>query len=171
MLLTPEYPLLSPDIDPQLHLRRNDRPQPFFLVCERDCVLTQMSGRATVLFKDANVLRFALRPGDFIDVPAGTPHRIVSESESIQIRYKAPVRQDGKAQRGTATNAGRSYGPRNGTPPTNSLRDGCWKSFEAFNQDAAHRTCAGCGTLAPAIDLSEFRWRDIAAELSTAKRN
>src|SRR5262252_2071864 len=45
-----EYPVLPPDIDPQLHLSRNDRPQPFFLICEHDCVLTQMSGRATVLF-------------------------------------------------------------------------------------------------------------------------
>jgi len=46
-----EYPVLPPDIDPQLHLSRNHRPQPFFLVCEHDCVLTQMSGRATVSSK------------------------------------------------------------------------------------------------------------------------
>ena len=34
-----EYPVLPAEIDPQLHLSRNDRPQPFFLICERDTVL------------------------------------------------------------------------------------------------------------------------------------
>jgi len=50
-------------------------------------------------------------------------------------------------------------------------QDGYWKSCEAFNQDAAHRTCTGCGTLAPAIDLSGFRWRDIGAELSDRQKD
>ena len=50
-------------------------------------------------------------------------------------------------------------------------QNGYWKSCEAFNDEVAHRTCAGCGTMTAAIDLSGFRWRDIAAELSSAKKS
>jgi hypothetical protein len=39
--------------------------------------------------------------------------------------------------------------------------DGC----EAFN--ASTRTCAACGHVHPAIDLSAFGWREIAAELAS----
>ena len=164
-----EYPVLPPDIDPQLHLSRNDRPQPFFLICEHDCVLTQMSGRATVFFKDANVLRFALRPGDFVYVPAGTPHRILPETESIQIRYKA---------REAGGEGAAWYCDKCGEEPWRSEwntadelpQNGYWKSCEAFNQEVAHRTCTGCGTVAPTIDLNGFRWREVATELSSAKK-
>ncbi|HUY18587.1 MAG TPA: hypothetical protein VMV15_05110 [Candidatus Binataceae bacterium] len=162
-----EYPVLPPDIDPQLHLSRNDRPQPFFLVCEHDCVLAQMAGQATVIFKDANVLRFALRPGDFVYVPAGTPHRIVPESESIQIRYKA--REAGwEGAAWYCEHCGAELWRAEWNSAEQIPQDGYWQSCQAFNEDAAHRTCAGCGTVADQIDLSAYRWREIAAELRAA---
>jgi hypothetical protein len=162
-----EYPVLPPDIDPQVHLSRNDRPQPFFLICEHDCVIAQMSGRATVLFKDANVISYALRPGDFVYVPAGTPHRIIPETESIQVRYKA--REAGLE--GVAWFCERCGGELTRTEWNTAeqiSQDAYWNSCQAFNQDAAQRTCARCGAVADAIDLGPFRWREIAAELRSA---
>ena len=164
-----EFPVLPPDIDPQLHLSRNDRPQPFFLVCEHDCVLTQMSGRATVFFKDANVLRFALRPGDFVYVPAGTPHRIVPDTESIQIRYKA--REAGwEGAAWYCDQCGAELWRSEFNTAEQLPQTGYLQSCEAFNQNSAHRTCTGCGALAPTIDLNGFRWRDIVTELSALKK-
>jgi len=164
-----EYPVLPPDIDPQLHLSRNDRPQPFFLVCEHDCVLTQMSGRATVFFKDTNVLRFTLRPGDFVYVPAGTPHRIVPETESIQVRYKA--REAGwEGAAWYCEKCGAELWRSEWNTAEQLPQTGYWDSCKAFNQDIAHRTCTGCGTVAPTIDLNGFRWHDVATELSSAKK-
>ena len=165
-----EFPVLPSDIDPQLHLSRNDRPQPFFLICEHDCVLTQMSGRATVFFKDANVLRFALSPGDFVYIPAGTPHRIVPETECIQTRYKA--REAGwEGVAWYCDKCGAELWRSEWNTAKQLPQNGYWKSCEAFNDEVAHRTCAGCGTVAAAIDLSGFRWRNIAAELSSAEKS
>src|SRR5487761_1628997 len=84
-----EYPMLPPGIDPQLHLSRNDRPQPFHLICEHDTVLVVIAGRGKVEFTEGPVRYHMLRPGDFIYVPSGMPHRIVPETESVHLRYKA----------------------------------------------------------------------------------
>ena len=85
-----ERPMLPSNVDLQIHMSRNDRRQPFFLICQHDCVLVTMSGTGEVEYKDAPVLRQAYELGDFIYVPAGTPHRIVPETESLHLRYKLP---------------------------------------------------------------------------------
>src|SRR4051812_24014843 len=84
-----EYPVLPADIDPQLHLSRNDRPQPFFLVCEKDTVLVQMAGRARVELRESSVLWWDVVPGDFLYIPGGTPHRILPDGVTVHYRYKA----------------------------------------------------------------------------------
>ena len=33
-----EFPMFPPGIDPQIHVSRNNRPQPFHLICEHDTV-------------------------------------------------------------------------------------------------------------------------------------
>src|SRR6185312_11278829 len=76
-------------IDPQLHLSRNRVKQPFFLICEQDTMLAQMSGEARVEFRAGPVRYFDMTVGDFVYVPAGTPHRIVPKTESVHLRYKA----------------------------------------------------------------------------------
>ncbi len=48
-----------------------------------------MSGEGLVEFRDSNVLHFRVAPGDFVYVPAGTPHRIRAEGPMVQLRYKA----------------------------------------------------------------------------------
>ena len=45
-----EYPMFPAGVDPQIHVSRNDRPQPFHLVCEHDTLLVTMSGEGRVEF-------------------------------------------------------------------------------------------------------------------------
>jgi 3-hydroxyanthranilate 3,4-dioxygenase len=162
-----EYPVLPPDIDPQLHLSRNDRPQPFYLVCEHDCLIAQMAGRATVQFKNSNIMQFALTIGDFLYVPAGTPHRILPETESIQVRYKA--RDAGWEGAGWyCEKCGAELWRSEWNTADQLPQEGYWLACRAFNEDSALRTCRVCGNAADRIDLSGFRWREIAVELRTA---
>src|SRR5246127_3881675 len=72
-----EFPMLELGIDPQLHLSRNSVAQPFFLVCEQDTIVTQMSGSARIEFRNSPANYFTMAIGDFVYVPGGTPHRLV----------------------------------------------------------------------------------------------
>ena len=83
-----EMPMLPDDKQVQVHLSKNDRPQPFYLICGKDTLLSLVSGAATVEFKGTAVDHFALTPGSFVYVPAGAPHRIVPAETSVMMRYK-----------------------------------------------------------------------------------
>ena len=83
-----EMPMLPDDKQMQVHLSKNDRPQPFYLICGKDSLLSLMSGAAKVEFKGTAVDHFALTPGSFVYVPAGAPHRIVPTESSVMMRYK-----------------------------------------------------------------------------------
>src|SRR5215469_12801973 len=83
-----EFPMLELGIDPQLHLSRNAVAQPFFLICEQDTMIAQLSGTARIEFRNSSVGYFDTEIGDFIYVPGGTPHRILPKSESVHLRYK-----------------------------------------------------------------------------------
>ena len=81
-----ERQILPAELDIQLTLSRNDRPQPFNLICEHDCVLVAMSGSGRVTFEGSSVVCHHYAVGDVIYVPAGTPHRILPDVESVHQR-------------------------------------------------------------------------------------
>ena len=83
-----EMPMLPDDKQVQVHLSKNDRPQPFYLICGKDTLVSLVSGAATVEFKGTAVDHFTLTPGSFVYVPAGAPHRIVPAETSVMMRYK-----------------------------------------------------------------------------------
>jgi hypothetical protein len=159
-----EWPLLPADIDPQVHLSRNDRTQPFFLVCEHDSVLTQLSGQALVEFKEAPVLSYTMEPGDFVYVPAGTPHRIVPRTESIQLRYRA---------RDAGLEGAAWYCPACGAEVWREEWDtveelpqaAYWRVCQAFNGDPDRRRCRDCGAEHPPVDLTGIRWPEVVAAM------
>jgi 3-hydroxyanthranilate 3,4-dioxygenase len=164
-----EYPMFPPGTDPQLCLSRNERPQPFYLVCSKDSVLVQMSGEGRVEFKDSPLLRCALEPGDFVYVPAGTPHRIVPASECVQYRFKAEhAGLEGVAWycEACGTELRRDEWDTAELLPQEAYLRHC----EAFNADRARRTCAKCGAVHPPVDISGNRWAKIAAELRDLAR-
>jgi mannose-6-phosphate isomerase-like protein (cupin superfamily) len=159
-----DMPMLPDDIQVQLHLSRNDRPQPFHLICERDTLLLVMSGAATVEFKGTSVDRFALKPGDCVYVPSGTPHRIVPSEESIMLRYKA--QQPGLEGMAWFCEACDAELHREVWDTATALSQDMFSSLGArFAADPALRTCKSCGAVHPAPDLGTFRWAEAAKEI------
>jgi 3-hydroxyanthranilate 3,4-dioxygenase len=92
------------------------------------------------------------------------PHRIAPNTETIQYRYKLPE----SALEGIAW-----YCEQCGhelyrevweiaaeLPQTAYLR-----ITQAFNADAARRSCKSCGAVHPPVDLAPYRWAQIAEEL------
>ena len=158
-----EMPMLPDDIQIQVHLSRNDRPQPFHLICEKDTLLLLMSGGGAVEFKGTSVDRFPMKPGDFVYVPGGAPHRIAPSEESVVLRYKP--QQPGLE--GVAW-----YCPHCGAEIYREVwdtakavpQDMYQKIGERFAGDAALRTCSGCGTVHPPPDLAGLRWTEAARQ-------
>jgi len=159
-----ELPALPDEFDLQLHLSRNDRPQPFYLICDHDTVLVQMSGEGRVEFKDAPVLYHTLEPGDWVYVPAGTPHRLVPDVESVQVRYKAQK----PALEGVAwycQRCGAELWRDEWELAREFPQEAYLRACQEFNADTARRTCSVCGAEHPSVELSGFRWHEIAQDL------
>ena len=159
-----ELPMLPTDFDLQVHLSRNDRPQPFFLICDHDTQIVQMLGKGRVEFRESSVNSFDLEVGDFIFVPAGTPHRLIPDGEAVQLRYKAQHHElEGVVW--YCEECGRELWREEWELADRSPQEGYVKACETFNGDPSLRRCQGCGAVHPAIDLSGFRWGEIAAGL------
>lgn len=158
-----ERPVVPAKIDPQVTLSRNDRPQPFYLICEEQTVLATMTGRGAVAFHGASVRQLSLVAGDHVFVPARTPHRILPETPMIQLRFKARV---------PGREAVVWYCPRcdaevwrHGFDASAVVSQrGWWDGVSQFNADPARRRCA-CGEEHPAVDVDGLHWADLAAEL------
>ncbi len=163
-----ECPMLEIGIEPQLHLSRSDVDQPFFLICEQDCVIAQMHGTARIEFRNASVNYFDLVLGDFVYVPGGTAHRILTTSPSLQVRYKP----EHAGLEGVAW-----YSPKTGAEISRVVWDcavelpqeGYLRACSAFNDNVAMRTCPDTGAVLPQIDLSRFNWARVAAEIREAE--
>jgi nitrite reductase/ring-hydroxylating ferredoxin subunit len=151
-----EFPMLELGIDPQLHLSRNNVAQPFFLICEQDTIVTQMSGDARIEFRNSPANYFNMAIGDFVYVPGGTPHRLVPSTESIHLRYKAarPGLEAVAWYDGDDEVARVTWDCAKELPQEAYLR-----ACRAFNADPRLRQGL------PEIDLSPFRWDAIAAEV------
>jgi 3-hydroxyanthranilate 3,4-dioxygenase len=159
-----DMPMLPDDIQVQLHLSRNDKPQPFHLICEKDTLLLVMSGAATVEFKTSTVDRFALKPGDCIYVPAGTPHRIVPSEESVMLRYKP--QQPGLEAMAWFCEACDAELYREVWDTATSLSQDMFATIGArFAGDQGLRTCKSCGAVHAAPDFAGFRWEQAAQEI------
>jgi 3-hydroxyanthranilate 3,4-dioxygenase len=162
-----EFPVLPPDMDPQVHLSRNDRPQPFFLICQHDTLLAQMAGEAVVEFKDVPVLYHTLSPGDYVYVPAGAPHRIVPRSASVQLRYKA--REPGlEGIAWYCPGCGAEVAREEWDTAEELPQDAYWRACQTFNAEATRRVCRGCGAQHPPLDLTGIRWPEVAAAIRAA---
>ena len=156
-----ERPMLPDSLDLQIHLSKNAVPQPFYLICEHDSVLFALSGSGHVEYKDASVLRHAYGIGDHLYVPAGVPHRIVPTSETIQYRYKLPESElEGVAWycEHCGNELYREVWELNEELPQEAYA----RISSAFNADAKRRTCGKCGNVHPTLDLTPFRWKELA---------
>jgi 3-hydroxyanthranilate 3,4-dioxygenase len=161
-----EMPMLPDEIQVQLHLSRNDRPQPFHSIFGDDTLLLLMSGAAEVEFRASSVEHFDLRPGDCVYVPAGTPHRIVPAEESVMLRYKPqPPGLEGMAWfcGGCSDELHREV-----WDAATTLSQDMYPAVSArFAADTAARTCKSCGAVHPAPEVAGFRWAEAAQEIRT----
>ena len=159
-----EDPVMPAEVDPQLTIGRADKPQPFFLICEKDSLVVQMTGAARIEFKDSSVRYVDTHAGDYIYVPARTPHRILPEEPGIIYRYKAAQAGleatawycetcDGEVHRVTWDTA------------SELPQEGYMRAVATFNADPASRRCGRCGAEHPLVDAEGNRWAEISAEL------
>lgn len=164
-----EFPMLSPEIDPQVHLSRNDRSQPFFLICEKDSVLAQMTGRGRVEFRDTSLSEAITEPGAFVYIPGGTPHRIHIDEPSVQYRYKA--RDSGlEAVLWACPACDREVHRRVWDTAETLPQEGYLAACEEFNADPGLRACQGCGAEHPPVDLAPYRWALVAHTIHELER-
>ena len=157
-----DYPVGPRGTDPMPHLSRNRVPQPFFLVSEHDEVLIQMAGHGRIEFREMEPERMELCPGDTVYIPAGVPSRLVPRGENLQIRLKAePAGREAVAWYCAA--CGALVHSRELDPGIAQAQ--YWASVQAFNGDAALRTCGGCSTVHPPAELGDIAWLDVAEAL------
>lgn len=160
-----EFPLLRPEIDPQLHLSRNEVDQPFHLICQKDTVIALASGAARVLFSAGSVRYFDLECGDFAYVPGGVAHRVLTQQPGILLRYKASD---------PGLEAAAWYCEKCGAELDRHVWDvsrqlpqlGYQFACERFNREIRRRTCISCDAVHASIDLGPFRWSAVAEALS-----
>jgi hypothetical protein len=120
-----------------------------------------------VAFAEGPVRYFTLEPGDYVYVPAGTPHQIRPRTESVQLRYKARA----PGLEGVAwycPTCGAEVAREEWDTAQELPQDASWRISQAFNADAARRTCARCGTEHPPADLTGIRWPETAAAIRAA---
>jgi len=161
-----EMPMLPEDKQVQVHLSRNDRPQPFHLICGKDTLLALISGAAKVEFKGTGVDHFALKPGSFVYVPAGAAHRIVPAETSVMMRYKQmQAGLEGVAWYCESCDA-EIY--REVWDTATMLSQAKYEEVSThFAADSSLRTCRACGSTHPAPDLEGFPWSDVAREIAS----
>lgn len=160
-----EFPLTSPSIDPQLHVSYNDVDQPFYLVCAKDCVLVQLTGKGRVLFRDSSVREFRTTSATYVYVPAGAAHRIIIDEPGGWLRYKAEDAGLEGVEWACADCGDLLY--REVFDTADILPQLGWlTACQHFNQRHELRRCGTCATDHPEIDLSRFRWSAIAATIA-----
>lgn len=154
-----EFPMLRPEVDPQLHVSRNSVDQPFYLRCAKDSVIAQPTGASRVEFVDGPVRHFDTEPGDYVYVPAGYAHRVRTIRNGILLRYKARD-HGGETVEWRCEGCGKTLHSRH--IAEGPVQAGYAAACAEFNGSEEKRRCKQCGAVHPAIDLSPFRWAEVA---------
>lgn len=165
-----EFPMLRPEVDPQIHLSRNDVDQPFHLICEKDTVIGQFSGESRVEFVDGPVRYFDLAAGDFTYVPAAAAHRVRTVTPGVMLRYKA--REPGNETILWLCDSCRGeLGRYDVNATAQPVQLGYQAASEKYNAELAGKDCPTCGTVAPPVDLAHFRWQAVAEKLAESEED
>ncbi|KRA24912.1 hypothetical protein ASD65_11090 [Microbacterium sp. Root61] len=153
-----DVPVMPADVDPQITISRNWVTQPFYIAFEEDTVLALMSGSANVRLRDTNVKYWPVIPGDHVYVPAGTPHRLEPDGESVLIRF---IGND-PAYRAAIFACERCDAELDRLEWEQDLDVEAVAIYaeivRRFNEDLPKRTCPTCGTVADEISLEQLGW-------------
>jgi hypothetical protein len=159
-----ERPMLPDAVQTQVYLSRNDRPQPFYLICEKDTVIAVFAGTGKVHLQLSSVRWFPLAPADHVYVPAGTPSKLVPSDELIVLRYKAQhpgLEAVAWYCESCETELFRHTFDTAATYSQEGYIEGC----RAYNEDASRRTCSACGRAHPGVDVAGYGWEELASQL------
>ena len=160
-----ELPMLRSQADPQIYLSHNDRPQPFWLICSLDSMLSNAYGTGRVYMADSPVRYHNLEPGDLVYVPAGVPHRLVPDEPSVVLRYKA--REAGWEGVAWYCEQCEAELYREEFDTSEEIPQAAYqRACDAFNADAGRRRCPRCGTEADPVDVADLRWSEIAEAIA-----
>jgi len=94
-------------------------------------------------------------------VPAGVPHRILPASETIQYRYKLPE-SDLEGVAWYCEGCGNELYREIWELRDELAQEAYLRIARAFSSNAKRRCCGKCGAVHPALDLSPFRWEEVA---------
>lgn len=162
-----ERPMLPDEVHLQICLSRNDRPQPFHLICAKDTLVVCFAGRGRIHFSGTSVRYFSLEPGDHVYVPAGAPTRLIPDpgEPCVIMRYKA--REPGlEGVAWMCPTCERELYRHVFDTAASSPQAGYLAGCEAFNADPERRVCPACGTEHPLVDLDGYRWPELAEQLA-----
>ncbi|MGW1784831.1 hypothetical protein ACWCQQ_37825 [Streptomyces sp. NPDC002143] len=150
--------VMPEDTDPQVYVSHNRSPQPFHLLCEKDSVISVLSGAAYVNLRDSSVLRFKMDVADHVYIPAGTPHQIVPIEEGVVLRHMA--RDAGRF--GAAWYCSACDAEVHRYEWQHDKDDVLGQQYAAacarFTADDSARTCPKCATVHPGVDLAVYNW-------------
>ena len=164
-----EFPTMPAGTEPMPCLSRNRVPQPFFLVSEHDQVVLSLSGRSRIELPGASPPETELEIGDAIYVPAGQPSRIVPETESVHLRFKADP-PGWEAAVWFCPRCGQEMFRREIDASAAPAQQGYWQACQEFNRDASLRTCRGCGASHSPADLTDIKWPEVAEQICAEDR-
>ena len=131
-------------------------------------MIAQASGRAQVVFHEGPVRYFDLVPGDFVYIPGGTAHRILTKEPGNQLRYKA--REPGsETVVWYCDSCSHEMDRHSWNAGEQSPQAGYAAACERHNGETVRRTCSHCGHTHAAVDLGAFRWPAVAAALAQSE--
>jgi len=162
-----DFPALPPGTDPMPHISRNTVSQPFYLVSEEDQVLINLVGEGELWLKGNEPKRMPLVAGDSVYLPAGIPSRVVTRTPSLQVRFKAET-SGREAVVWYCPHCDTVVDWRSIDTSQEIPQEAYWEATQAFNNDAARRTCRECGTVHPPVELGDIAWPAVAQALRNA---
>ena len=141
--------------------------QPLVPVTDQDQVLINLAGEGEFWLKGHEPERTPLVAGDCIYLPAGIPSRVVTHTPSLQVRFKAetPGRE---AVVWYCPRCDNIVNWRSIDTDQEIPQEAYWEATQAFNADAARRTCRECGTVHPPVDLGDIAWPAVAQAIRNA---
>ena len=164
-----EFPTMPAGTEPMPCLSRNRVSQPFFLVSEHDQVVLALSGKSQIELPGASPSRTELDVGDAVYVPAGQASRIVPETASVHLRFKAEP-PGWEAAVWLCRQCGEELFRHELDASAAPAQEGYWQACQQFNGDASLRTCRGCAALHPPADLTDIKWLEVAEQIRAEDR-
>ena len=164
-----ELPVLRADRDPQLHLSRNDRPQPFFLICSSDTLLAQLAGTRP---STSSTRRFSITgssPATSCTSRRGRRRASVPRRRRCTSATRRCTRGS-KGSRGSATRARQEVHREEFDTAEELSQDGYWRACTTFNADVELRRCPECGEEHERVDLTGIRWPEVAQAIRETAR-